>query len=412
VQVLSFASRVRELVPEAIAPSAVPFAPLADARTGGAGTRGSRVDGAATAGVGADTLGSATRFEATWATTRAWTLEAKARGEAPHIVLVGDGGITDGSGARRAFEACRREGVRVSVVNVADRGVRRALADYARATGGSIVEAGAAAGLAEHGRTAAPLREAVRRLFAPAVEVRGFDEALPAGEAHVAFGFGHRGGLARAPEGVSPIGASSAEAVAVGHWAAAQLDRAPATWTVGVPRTLVPPAELAAARCGELSSTDAPPSAGPPLSLAFPRACAPAPPPAPPPDPLAGRGVPPEVLLDNLRSRIIPAARGCLRDERRGRLDHAVRAVFRFRLEDREVTRAEVEGNLDETLRACLMTTIDTLDVPRFEGAIVVSYPIYTQRVEALPAIEIAPDVEERLRILFGEPGSASWPGL
>ncbi|MBC7173782.1 MAG: hypothetical protein H5U40_15180 [Polyangiaceae bacterium] len=127
-------------------------------------------------------------------------------------------------------------------------------------------------------------------------------------------------------------------------------------------------------------------------------------------DALAGRGVPAEVLLDNLRSRIVPAARRCLRDDRHGRLDYAVRAVFRFRLEDREITRADVEGTIDDALRACLLTTVDTLDVPRFEGAIVVSYPIYTERAEQPPVIELAPDVEERLRVLFGAPDPGSWP--
>jgi hypothetical protein len=104
---------------------------------------------------------------------------------------------------------------------------------------------------------------------------------------------------------------------------------------------------------------------------------------------LDGRGVPAETVLGMLRARLVPAARACLRDDRAGRADHAVRAVLAFALEDREIVRADVEGALSDALRACLRDALDRLDVPRFSGVVAVRYPIYTEGVAPPPTVEL-----------------------
>jgi hypothetical protein len=134
-----------------------------------------------------------------------------------------------------------------------------------------------------------------------------------------------------------------------------------------------------------------------PVALAEPRSCAargaPATTRSAPADDEAGRGVPAETVLRMLRQRVQPVARRCFRRDRGGRLDYAVRAEFVIRLEDRELTEARVDGEIDADLRGCLLSAAHDLDVPRFSGAVVVRYPVYTERVARPPVIELVPEV-------------------
>jgi len=94
-----------------------------------------------------------------------------------------------------------------------------------------------------------------------------------------------------------------------------------------------------------------------------------------------------------LRQRVLPVARRCFRRDRRGRLDYASRAEFVVRLEDRELTEARVDGQIDDALRTCLLTAAHDLDIPRFSGAVIVRYPLFTARVPRPPTIELVPEV-------------------
>ncbi|MCS6798963.1 MAG: VWA domain-containing protein [Myxococcota bacterium] len=104
-------------------------------------------------------------------------------------------------------------------------------------------------------------------------------------------------------------------------------------------------------------------------------------------------GLPAETVLAMLRTRLLPPARACLRHDRAGRPDHAVRAVFRLRLARREVAFARVDGALSQTLRDCLLAAVTTLDVPPFDGEVVVRYPIATASEPRPSVIALDPDV-------------------
>jgi hypothetical protein len=127
-----------------------------------------------------------------------------------------------------------------------------------------------------------------------------------------------------------------------------------------------------------------------PVALAGPPLCAVAP---PAPGARRGRGVPAETVLRMLRQRVVPIARQCFRADRRGRADYSVRAEFHFELGDREVVRAEVTGAIGEELRRCLLGAVDALDVPAFDGVVVVSYPVRTEAEPLPPTLELRPEV-------------------
>ena len=146
VWAVAFGAEARTLIEAPRGPADVPLVPLARA-----------VD---------RELGSATRFESAWGAAEP-LLRRRAAGRPLHLVIVGDGGITRGPEADAAFDAARSAGVRVSVVDVADRATWAYLAEGARRTGGIVVEAGAEAELAARGRTTTHLEERVARIFAP-----------------------------------------------------------------------------------------------------------------------------------------------------------------------------------------------------------------------------------------------------
>ncbi|MFK8003816.1 MAG: hypothetical protein AB8H86_29910 [Polyangiales bacterium] len=96
-----------------------------------------------------------------------------------------------------------------------------------------------------------------------------------------------------------------------------------------------------------------------------------------------------EPVLSLLRSRLIPAARACLRSDRRGREDHSVRAVYELTLADQEVVSAAVRGEMPDALRVCLRDAAGRLEVPAFAGRVQIRYPLYTQGVTPAPSVAL-----------------------
>ena len=104
-----------------------------------------------------------------------------------------------------------------------------------------------------------------------------------------------------------------------------------------------------------------------------------------------------------LRTRVIPAARACFRRDRRGREDYETRAVFHLELADREVVDVRVVGEIAAELRACLLSSVDGIEVPAFEGTVRARYPLYTVRAGPSATIELIPDVEDSLDEVIGD---------
>ncbi|MEM9071199.1 MAG: vWA domain-containing protein [Myxococcota bacterium] len=385
VRAIAFAGRAETIAAEPASPSEFPLASVAQR----------------------DALGSATRFEAALAQTEGW-------GSNLHAIIVGDGGLTTGPGLERAQRLARRRGMRLSVVNVADRATREPLRELSKALRGVVIDAGLAADEAARGRSTRRLEEALLPIFAPRAAPRleiqtGRDRIrlgpLMAGEELVWEG-PVRGSLQatlgarrvrarrRVADDRSWIGARGSSLTTLA--AIDDRDREAAPRDDCHPRG-------PATRFGGVSSVSAP------LALAEPLTCGPAPIAIAPPPRELGRGVPRETLLQMLRGRIVPVARRCFRRDRAGRGNYATRAVFRFRLEDREIASAAIEGEISEELRSCLLGAVDTLEVPRFDGAVVVGYPLYTERAEAAPPIEIRREVLDQVdRIAGDEPSRPS----
>lgn len=104
-----------------------------------------------------------------------------------------------------------------------------------------------------------------------------------------------------------------------------------------------------------------------------------------------------------LRQRIVPIARRCFRADRRGRPNYQTRAVFEFRLADREVIDAHVRGRLTPELRACLLEAVDTLEIPRFDGTISVRYPLYTAPELPPPTLTLDPEVADAVEAILDD---------
>lgn len=410
VRALGFASRSEVLWPDPVPAPELPLPALL-------------------APVGQEAHGSATRLESAMPTLSEWLRERPAAGPKPLLVVVGDGGITTGRGD--PFARARRLGLEVSVLNLADRDTVPALAAGARGTGGAVLEAGPAAEEARRGLGEARLREQLSALFAPESSgririhgARGGAVALPtlrAGQAGTWTGPVRRrarvvvAGLAgrrsrRAPLTTSPA-TSPAMAwpddgalLAVDPRDLGQADDwPPIAEPVPRRRDRRPPAcdgrGPALRHSGLNRDSD-------PISLAHQRACAP-PATEQPADWKLGAGMPAEPLLGMLRDRIVPVARGCFRRDRAGRGDYAVRAVFHFRMSEREIIEARVEGKLDADLRECLLRSVDGLEVPRFTGHISVRYPVVTEREPPPARIELSRGTAGELDALLRQKDAA-----
>ena len=318
----------------------------------------------------------------------------------PLVVLVGDGRATGLDVLRRRVSPTQHA---LAVIDVADRPVMPELAELARASGGVAVEAGAEADLAMRGRDAAPLEEALAKVFAQVVSrnvvarVNGRRVSLGplrAGEEVVYAARGRRASIAAA--GRAARAASAEPELAL----AGSLDdgRQRLIAVAAEDLAATPPRERCMPR-GPGSRPSGVSSDLSPIALAGVRSCA-----MPPPATASreeGRGVPANTVLNMLRQRVVPVARRCFRRDRAGRAEYSVRATFEFRLGDREVLDADVRGSIDSELRQCLLEAVHDLDVPRFEGAVVVRYPLYTEPELRPPVIELEPEVAQQVdRIL------------
>ena len=389
VRALTFAGRAQPLLPKATAAAQVSLSRF------GPATRD-------------QSLGSTTRFEAAWGLISRW-LPRRGR-KRVQVLIVGDGGLT--TGKRSAFVQARQAGVRVSTLNLSDRASKPALRSGVFSTGGIVIDAGPAAQQAMRGEVGA-LTEQLLSLFTPTIARR---VSLQLGGAVRQLG-PLRAGTALVWEGPAPKGKAKLRVGSVtrnSSRAPSPLRRAlgerlrlqggkPAAGLVAVDsrdlrvagkgRPKVDPRRLKKGHCdprGPAERRSGQSSDLAPVALAKKRACGKAK--AVAAKAGIGKGMPKEPLLDMLRRRIMPVARGCFRRDRAGRPDYSVRATFIFTLADREVVEARVEGDIEPKLRNCLVHAVDGLEVPRFSGTVVVRYPLVTAK-EPLPAqIELTPN--------------------
>jgi hypothetical protein len=369
-------------------------------------------------------LGAATRFESAWHLIE--SLGWKGSKARKLVVIVGDGGLT--TGPARPFDAAKRAGVEVAVVNVSDRPTQPALQQAALLTQGANVEAGTEADAAVRGSTSDRLEERVAAVFQPVratLRVSGLRPAAPLStlrggdsvtlEGRITNGFAVELGAHTLAARAAPRELLTAAAA---HAAQTAGSRELSSGLVAVDRTDRaktgdrPLAQQSscdrrgpAQRQGGLSSDTAPVSLAQERSSCArtdntgdaakkPNDDAHAP----------GAGMPGSPLLSMLRQRILPAARGCFRKDRAGRADYQVRAVFEFELADREVVSARVQGKIAEALRSCLLTAVDSLSVPRFSGKVLVRYPLVTER-EPLPAqVELSAEAAGDVDTVIAKP--------
>jgi len=391
VRALAFAAQAKALVPDALEPSQLALSPLQEA-----------VDTAA--------LGSATRFEAVWGVAGPW-LERKQRapGKKPLIVIVGDGGLT--LGEAKAFERARAAGVEVSSVNTSERASSPALRAAVSRTGGVALDVGREAADAAMGQDPARLSERLQALFArtlaPRVRVIVDGKPRELGALRAGDTLAFRG-AARGLPGLSLGGrAGRVSRGGASFGALAAID--PADLRLGAGRDWPEPPKLPrpkSATCdrrGPAYRHGGIDSDAMPLSLAEERQC------KAPPKAVAkegdgiGIGMPADPLLDMLRRRVMPVARGCFRRDRGGKPIYAKRAVFAFTLAEREVVDARVEGAIPDALKQCLLQAVDTLEVPRFSGLVTVRYPLVTESAPLPEQLELRPATAGTLDGLFGD---------
>lgn len=113
--------------------------------------------------------------------------------------------------------------------------------------------------------------------------------------------------------------------------------------------------------------------------------------------------LPERTLLELLRQRIVPVARGCFRRDRAGRASYSTRAVFELRLADREIVEANVTGRITAELRACLLSAVDALEIPRFDGVVQVRYPLYTAPELPPPTLTLTPEVADAVDAIVSD---------
>ncbi|MCB9599688.1 MAG: hypothetical protein H6720_04960 [Sandaracinus sp.] len=358
VRAFAFAAQAEALLDTPTPPTEVPFAALASSTQ--------------------RSLGGATRLDV--------ALNALGDLRDTHVLVLGDGGLTEGPHLRGALAAAERRGARLSVISLTGRTPHPLLAEAVARLGGRVALLGDDAFVA-HG----DLDGRVASLFAPSLG-RASVGGVALGELRAGESLRHVG-LAGRRESVrlgrlSVAARTPRDAELVDALAALGRQHAGGPTRLALAPTADAACDaLVGAGADEASRTT-------PWMLADVRSCALPTAPPPTPDDL-GRGIPAETVLSMLRRRVVPVARGCFRRDRAGRENYATRAVFELRLADREVTSADVIGEIDDELRECLLTSVDGLDVPAYAGTIVVRYPLYTQASGPALTIELHPDVAQ-----------------
>lgn len=376
VRVVAFGARAEEVTAGWTAPTALPTDALALAPD--------------------RDLGPATRFEAVWRLVSGWIHRGA------HLVVIGDGGWTEGASATAALAQARRAGVVVHVLDVADRGSTRSLKQAFESTPDALLEVGPQAESAAAGRGDEALVERLTSMLAPAAVLR---VEMRMGRTHVALG-PLPVGDDRVWEGpLSPTMRMSLDGTSARAEPAERL-LGMALSALAVPHALaaLAPEDLARTGAGVCGAHGPYPTgsavagAAHALALAHGRRCeaAESSPPAVAAEP-APSGVPAQVLLASLRRRVIPPARACFRADRRGRAAYQERAVLHLTLADREVVASSVEGELGGPLAACLLEAADRVEVPDFRGRIGIRWPLYTDPAASSPVLMLLPAVADEV---------------
>jgi hypothetical protein len=344
-------------------------------------------------------LGPATRFEAIWTLAGGWVREGT------RIVIIGDGGLTEGPEGAAALRAAREAGAVLASVNVADRPSTPALRQAIESAGGLAIDAGSEADDAAAGRGQEPLESRISAVLAPIVvrQVSAHlgDGRLPLGALRAGEEIVWEGALRGASAALVLDGATT-RAVPPPPELAPALEALAVGGSVAL--AAVDPADLARSGAGSCSARGPYATASAvvpretPLALAHGRRCD-----SPPTTTIGPRrteersGIPSRVLLATLRRRVVPAARACFRDDRRGRAAYEVRAPIRLELADREIVAASVGGSITPELRRCLLEAIERLEVPSFEGRLIVTWALYTAAVLPPPTLELAPETADEV---------------
>lgn len=355
-------------------------------------------------------LGSMTSLEALWALVRAEPTRPL------HIVVVGDGGVSPTDERAAAIDEMRAAGIHLSSVNVADRSTSAALAEAVRITGGLALdvapEARAASEDDAREALATRLRPIVSTPASSGVVVRtrgGSTElgVLPAGEEHTWSGTS------------TPTVVDGRREVSATELRGAEADVICAHLTRRSRLVAVEAGEVraSAGACAADGTHRARPSASSSgifggglgrIALAHRRDCVlETTAPIAPPD-LAGYVAP--SLLRQLRRRVIPAARACFRDDRAGRLHYETRLVVNLILSDREIVHRSVEEAATPELAACIRTAVENLDLPSFDGTIVVRWPLRTEGEPVPPTAELATDLSAAIDRIGAEPTAPAVP--
>lgn len=364
-------------------------------------------------------LGSATRFEAAWALVGSWA----ARARRPAVMIVGDGGLTSSEASARAFQLARAAGVSVASLNVADRASTPRLREALEASSGVALDVGMEAERAAAGRGVDALEERLARVLAPVaaqrVQLRRRGRAvelgpLRAGEEQVWEARIDGPNEVRLVTAGAPVRrAGPPEGLELALWARAAGGR-PFALAAVAPESLA-----RGGACGEgrrQSASAVVPETGQ-LALAELRRCEAAPLESGPAVTAEAPGrigrlarhegqsqLPAGALLELLRQRIVPVARGCFREDRAGRASYSTRAVFELRLSDREVVDARVEGRVRPELARCLERAVDGLEIPAFDGTLEVRYPLYTAPELPPPTLGLEPQVAEAVDAILTDP--------
>ena len=374
-------------------------------------------------------LGSATRFEAVWAEAAPWFKKRAGSALRPLIVIIGDGGLTEGQA--KPFASARALGVEVAALNLAERGVSRGMRAGVLQTGGIVIDAGAEAESCRARARSCAVARALERAIRADAGAREHERERPARRARAAAR-GRAARMAGSREHVCARIRKRAHALrergrarsVAGARSAHRTRRRSRKQTRTVrarrnrrarPRLAAraewpePPKTRKAAcdRRGPARSHSGISSDALPVALAEERVCKPAPKAQVAANDAGaeiGSGMPSDPLLSMLRQRIMPIARGCFRRDRAGRAEYQKRAVFVFALAEREVVDAHVEGPIPDSLRQCLLAAVDTLEVPRFSGVVKARYPLVTESVPLPEQIELRSETAGKLDRLF--PGS------
>lgn len=376
VRVIAFAARAEPIVGEWTAPTQIEAA---------------RIEAAVDR-----ELGSATRFEAIWSAVAREGIRSGTR-----IVIVGDGGLTTSEQGRVALERARAAGVIVASINVADRRATRAMSEALE-----VLDAGLEAEEAAAGRGSDPLIARLSALLAP-TEVR--EVVLRIGPERIALGplrageelVRERAIASRVPISIALDGAIDRAQRASSELGPALTALADRGRTALVALEAADIARVGAGSCSArgpyaTASAVVPREIG--LALAHSRRCEePAEVRIGPASTERASGLPPRAILRALRGRVIPPARACFRADRRGRSDYQERAEIRIELADREIASSEVRGEITPALRECLLQALEALEVPGFEGTVLVRWPLYTAPTMPPPVLSLEPEVADTI---------------